>query len=235
MSGLPSPTELAREYGAARRRMTDLVVGADEVVAAQRVPACPDWTVHALCSHVTGIAADLVARRNPGGDTQTWVDNQIRERAHRPLGEVLGEWEEVGPRFEELIERKPAGFSGLLYDLVAHEHDLRSAIGAPGARDTLGLLAAMEIERGLLERDLAAQGLPAVLLVAGSQQFRAGDGEPGLSLDVGDRTDGVFELFRLLGSRRSRRQLEAYAWNGDLERFLPALAHMPLPEDDLSE
>src|SRR5690349_12040037 len=114
MDAVTSPTELAAEYAAARRRMTDLLRDAEPAVAARRVPACPDWTVHALCSHVTGIAADLVARRNPGGDTQPWVDAQIAARAERPLADVLGEWEEVGPQFEALIERKPAGFGGLL-------------------------------------------------------------------------------------------------------------------------
>jgi uncharacterized protein (TIGR03083 family) len=235
MADAPTPGELAREYGASRRRINDLVVGATPDVVAMRIPSCPDWTVHSLCSHVTGIASDLVARRNPGPDVQAWVDGQIAERADRPLDAVLAEWNGIGPSFEVLIERKPAAFGGLLYDLIAHEHDLRQAIGAPGARDSVGVVMAMEMEREMLERDLGAHGLPAVRLAAQGHEFLAGDGEIGLELDLGDRPDGVFELFRLLGSRRSRRQIAEYPWQGDVERFLPALAHMPLPDDDLVE
>jgi len=234
VSEVATPAELAFEYGAARQRMADLVT-ADDAVRDIRVPACPEWTVHALCSHVTGIAADLVGRRNPGADVQAWVDAQIADRADRPTVDVIAEWNEVGPAFEELIERKPAGFGGLLYDLIAHEHDLRHAIGVPGARDTPGLRAAMEMERAMLERDLVAHDLPAVRLAAGGYELLAGTGPVTLELDLGEREDGVFELFRMLGSRRSRAQLEAHAWRGDLARFLPALAHMPLPDADLVE
>jgi len=235
MTGTATPSELAHEYGEARQRMSDLVIGADATVGSTPIPACPQWTVHALFSHVTGIAADLSARRNPGADVQAWVDGQIAERADRALADVLAEWAEVGPQFQELIERKPAGFGGLLYDLIAHEHDLRGAIRVPGAREGAGLVAAMEMERAMLERDLASHDLPAVRLAAGGHEFVAGDGGVELTLDLGDRADGLFELFRALGSRRSRAQLAQLPWQGDLDRFLAALAHMPLPDHDLVE
>ena len=235
MTGTTTPSELAHEYGEARRRMSDLVADAGATVVSTRIPACPEWSVHALCSHVTGIAADLTARRNPGPDVQAWVDGQIAERADRALADVLAEWAEVGPQFEALIERKPAGFGGLLYDLIAHEHDLRGAIGVPVARDSAGLAAAMEMERAMLDRDLAVHDLAAVRLLAAGHEFVAGEGDVELTLDLDDRADGLFELFRALGSRRSRAQLGTLPWQGDLDRFLPALAHMPLPDHDLTE
>ena len=39
----------------------------------------------------------------------------------------------------------------------------------------------------------------------------------------------------LLGSRRSLAQLRAYPWQGDLDRYLPGIAHMDLPASDLVE
>ncbi|MBA2495602.1 MAG: hypothetical protein H0V33_00615 [Acidimicrobiia bacterium] len=48
-------------------------------------------------------------------------------------------------------------------------------------------------------------------------------------------TTTPFELMRLLGSRRSRDQIVAASWNGDVEPFLAALAHMPLPVHDIVE
>jgi hypothetical protein len=62
-----------------------------------------------------------------------------------------------------------------------------------------------------------------------------GEGDVALTLDLGDRPDGTWHLTRVLGSRRSLAQLRSYPWQGDLDRYLPALAHMPLPESDLDE
>ena len=107
MTTAPAGEALAREYGESRRRISDLLADAGAEVASTRIPACPEWSVQSLSSHVTGIAADLVGRRNPGPDVQAWVDAQIAERADRPLADVLAEWNDVGPRFEQLIERMP--------------------------------------------------------------------------------------------------------------------------------
>ena len=39
----------------------------------------------------------------------------------------------------------------------------------------------------------------------------------------------------LLGSRRSRDQIIGAPWDGEVEPFLVALAHMPLPGQDIIE
>ena len=57
-----------------------------------------------------------------------------------------------------------------------------------------------------------------------------GDGDPAVSI-----TTTPFELMRLLGSRRSLSQVVSAGWEGDIEPFLPALAHMPFPETDIEE
>jgi hypothetical protein len=67
-------------------------------------------------------------------------------------------------------------------------------------------------------------------LRAGDREWTLGEGEPTVSL-----TTTPFELMRLLGSRRSRRQILAAPWEGDVEPFLPGLTHMPLPERDIVE
>ncbi len=225
-----TPGDFAREYATTRGRITELVAGLSDDDAAVVVPACPAWTVKDLLAHLVGVPADLVARRNPGGDTQAWVDAQVAERRPRPVENLLAEWGEIGPQFEGLIERKPALFAGLLYDQVAHEHDLRGALGQPGARDTEALRLSMNVECEQLTTDLHRLDLPAVRLSANGGTWLAGEGEPGLTID----TD-LFEVFRLLGSRRSDRQMRAAPWQGEFDRFLPALSHMPLPIHDLVE
>jgi uncharacterized protein (TIGR03083 family) len=225
----PSPAEFAAQYRACRARTTALLARVDDETARTvMVPACPEWSVHSLACHLAGVAAALVARDNPSGDQQAWVDRLVDERRDAPLATVIDEWNGAGPAFEAVIERYPHHFAGLVYDVVAHEHDLRAALGADGEPDLEGVRVAMSLAITLLEADLARHRLPAVRLVAGDDEWVAGEGTPELELD----TD-LFELFRLLGSRRSRAQVLAAPWNGDVERFLPALAHMPLPPDDL--
>jgi uncharacterized protein (TIGR03083 family) len=229
---MPAP-ELAGEYAAARARIRSLLADVDATTAATIVPTCPDWTVHDLCAHLAGVPAALVARDNPPpGDNQPWVDRQVRERADRSVAELLDEWDAVGPPFEALIRKLPHAFGGLVYDVVAHEHDLRGALGRPGARDNTGVVASVELLVPMVERDLAAHGpTPGTLrLRAGEQEWTIGGGEPTVSL-----TTTPFELMRLLGSRRSRAQILAAGWDGEVEPFLPALAHMPLPVADIIE
>jgi uncharacterized protein (TIGR03083 family) len=232
---IPTPADHAAAYRGARERITALLADVTAEQATLVVPSCPDWTVQQLCCHLAGVCADLVARRGPTGDTQAWVDGQVAERAGRSVEELMTEWASVSPAFEELIERKPAGFAGLAYDVVVHEHDLRAALGRPGERSHRDVTTVMETQRQLLARDLAAHGLAAVELCADGMRWTAGSGTPGVVLDLGDRPDGTWHLMRILGSRRSRAQLAAEPWQGDWEAFLTGLAHMPLPATDLVE
>lgn len=229
---MPAP-DYADEYAATRSRVRALLTDSDERAAAAVVPACPEWTVHDLCAHLVGVPAALVARDNPPqGDNQPWVDRHVAERSDRDLGELLDEWDAVGPAFEGLMRKLPHAFGGLVYDAVAHEHDLRGALGRPGERDGAGVHATLDVMVAIVQRDLAANGpVPGTLhLRAGDREWIVGEGDPTVSLST-----TPFELMRLLGSRRSRRQILAAPWDGDVEPFLPALAHMPLPDRDLVE
>ena len=229
---MPAP-DYADEYAGSRSRIRQLLEGVDAAEAATVVPTCPAWTVHDVCAHLAGVAAALVARDNPPpGDNQPWVDAHVAARAGRPLAAVLDEWDEVGPAFEGIMRKVPRAFGGLVYDVVAHEHDIRGALGRPGERDSDGVHASLEILAGIVERDLAERGpVPGALrLSTGGRTWSLGEGELVVALET-----EPFELMRLLGSRRSRAQLLAAGWEGDVEPFLGALAHMPLPDHDIVE
>ena len=95
-----TPEEYANEYGESRQRIRSIVEAAvsnpatAQSIAGVMVPACPDWTLTNICSHLAGICRDLVERNNPGADAQAWVDRQVAERADRSLGSLLDEWDE---------------------------------------------------------------------------------------------------------------------------------------------
>jgi uncharacterized protein (TIGR03083 family) len=228
---MPAP-DYADEYTACRDRLRDLLLPCSAAQLATVVPACPEWTVKDCLAHVVAIAVKLVNRQNPTGDTQAWVDEGVAERRGASVAELFTEWDGVGEAFATIQRKVPQAFGGLTYDAVAHEHDIRAAIGAPGARDDAGVWASLEIMVPMVERDLAAKGpVPGTIrLDAGDRSWTIGSGAPEVAL----QTSG-FELMRVLGSRRSRAQVLAAGWVGDVAPFLDALAHLPLPEADLVE
>jgi uncharacterized protein (TIGR03083 family) len=223
---------MADEYRAARLRMQEIASTLSTELASRMVPACPEWSVHDLFSHVTGIAADLSAGRRPeGGDTQGWVDRQVAERRDRSVADVVAEWDEVGPQFEALIAARPDRLWGLTYDTVVHEHDLRNAVEQPGERDSSGVVLAAELGLRLVELDLAKHGLPAFRWIDDDgTEHVVGAGAPELTL-----RSSAFEALRLLGSRRTIEQLHAADFDGDLDRYLPGIVHMDLPSGELGE
>jgi uncharacterized protein (TIGR03083 family) len=224
-------TLVADAYRSSRLRMQELAAGLDAETAARTVPACPDWDVRDLLSHVTGIATDLSAGRRPeNGDTQGWVDRQVEERRDRTAAEVSEEWSTSGPAFEAMIEAAPQRLWGLTYDLVVHEMDLRGAIGDRGGRDSDDVALAAQLGLRLVAMDLDKAGLPAFRAVIDGTEHVVGDGAPGLML-----TGSAYDVLRLLGSRRTIDQLRAADFEGDLDRYLAGILHMDPPSADLGE
>ncbi len=155
---------------------------------------------------------------------------QVADRADVPVAALLDEWDEVGPVFEAAIAVSPVGLGSLLYDVVAHEHDLAAALGRSAERSGSGIDLSLDVLAGIIAGDLAANGLPAVQFGDGDVEWIVGEGDPEFRVRA-DR----FELMRFLGSRRSLAQMRTFDIDGDLDRFLPGLAHLPLPTVDLTD
>jgi uncharacterized protein (TIGR03083 family) len=221
---------LAAEYRASRERMITLIASTDDTQRRLVVAACPAWTVHDLVSHVTGIAVDLSVCQAPTGDPQSWVDRQVDERRGRATGDVVAEWVGACEAFEPMIAGSPKAFWGLVYDLIVHEFDLRQALGDRSGRDGDAVMVAAELGLRLVKGDLRSAGLGSLLVEMAGEHIRVGSGDVELTL----RTT-PFECLRLLGSRRTRAELEAADFEGDLDRYLDALVHMELPVQSLGE
>jgi uncharacterized protein (TIGR03083 family) len=221
---------LAAEYRASRERMITSIASTDDAQRHLVVAACPAWTVHDLVSHVTGIAVDLSAGQAPTGDPQSWVDRQVDERRGRATGDVVAEWTRACETFEPMIAASPKAFWGLVYDLIVHEFDLRQALGDRTGRDGDAVMVAAELGLRLVKGDLRSAGLGSMLVEMAGERIRVGSADVELTL----RTT-PFECLRLLGSRRTRAELEAADFEGDLERYIDALVHMELPVQSLGE
>lgn len=224
--------ECAFEYDRCRQRIGDLLTQVDADVV---IPTCPDWTVADACGHLAGIPVSLLAGNLPGADAQGWVDADIAIRRGRPIDALLDEWAEATPEFQKLMAAQGGRIAGLLLDAVAHEHDIRHALGRPGGRDGRGVVISMAFERLLLSSDLKRLGRGSITVVSSDGEWSAGSTDPTVSLDLTDHTNGTWELFRLLGSRRSAAQVDRYGWVGSWRNLEGGLFHMPLPSLDIDE
>jgi uncharacterized protein (TIGR03083 family) len=201
-------------YRGCRMRLTGLLADIDGRQAETLVTTCPGWAVHDVLAHVSGGVVDAVNGRMEGAGTDAWTARQVNERREMSIAEIIDEWNVHAQRVEPLLDT--AGDLGrqAVADVVSHEHDIRTALGQPGARstDAVGIGLTFAAER-LVE---AAEALDNSLRVESGRMVFGPDGA-----DVTLRGD-PFELLRAITGRRSLGQIRQLAWEGDVERVIPA-------------
>jgi uncharacterized protein (TIGR03083 family) len=220
--------DLSDGYHATRRRVSELVRSLDPDALEARVPACPDWTVHQLLAHLTGIPEALTSGSFPTGDTQAWLEGLVVERQDVPVDELLDRWEACAAGTSAIVD---GGAHQLLIDVVSHEHDLRGAVGAPGARGSAEVRACVQLLLDLLSPAILEAGLGALVVDSGEVRWASQFARPGCTL----RLD-PWEAIRVLQSRRTADEVRALPLSGDVEPYLAVLAgHSALPETSLGE
>lgn len=251
-------TDLGSVYGAARQRVTELVSGLSDDEAKQTVPACPEWRVHDVLAHLSGVCDDIVSGNLEGVATDPWTAAQVDKRRDWPLAKILDEWAEKAAEVEPIVQFFPGRVNEqFVLDMTTHEHDLRHALGRPGAQDSEAVDVAVRfvVEVGFLA-NVGLRGLPALEVVAGDHRWVAGGlgspvalDEAGIRAAVGEAVAGVvtsgtapmnsdaepagslkvsaFDLMRALSGRRSQDQIAAFGWSVDPTPYLPAFQFGP--------
>jgi uncharacterized protein (TIGR03083 family) len=221
-----SQPEFTDAYRATKTRIVDLVATVSDDDWSRTVPACPDWTVHNLLSHMVGISAELGAGRYPTGDLAAWLADLVDTRRDTRVQVLLDEWTRAVDVAEPMYT--PNGL--LLVDLVVHEHDLRRAVEQPGARDSVQVKRILPLILGSLADPLRAADLGAVVVREGDCTWRSHDTPDGWIIDA-----SPWEATRMLESRRTAAELRARCGPG-VEPYLTVLrAHLPLPAVSLNE
>lgn len=200
---MTSVPQLAPLYRDARQRVTEMVGELDVAELAAAVPACPGWSVADVVAHLTAVGQDALAGRLTKPPTDDETAAQVARFSGQPVDQVLGTWNGLGPQFEEVI----AGFGiwPAVLDVVAHEHDIRGALGRPGARDS----EAVALGAARLLAGLEPPG--PILVECDGEELRVG---PGAGEPLVLHTT-AFEAFRWRLGRRSRAQLAAMEWSAD--------------------
>jgi uncharacterized protein (TIGR03083 family) len=166
-------------YAEGRARISDLVLALAAEDADRPVPTCPQWTVGDVVSHLVGICADVLVGNIAGVATEPWTAEQVRTRTGRALPAVVEEWSEVGPQVEALAEHFPGQMGAQwLTDLTTHEHDIRTAVGRPGARDSRGVEIGLDFLVMVgFHAAVSARGLRPLVVKAGERSWVVGTGE----------------------------------------------------------
>jgi uncharacterized protein (TIGR03083 family) len=216
------------EWTRAQQRVIELVRDLPVERTLTTVPACPDWTVRDLFSHMVGLGTDVVAGDEPDDHNATWTARQVRERRDRDVAALIAEWTGVA---EPLRAWMRAHGTRPLGDVIIHEQDLRGALGVPGARDTAGL----HTIRDRFAPRLAARvaDLPPIALVGPRWRWSSAGPVEDAAVVVGADD---FDLSRALLSRRSAAQLRSWTTRGDITPYLDRFPLLgPLPLTDLAE
>lgn len=215
MSDQPAAPDLGELYAAARQRITQLVADVDP---ATPVPATPEWTVHDVVAHLSGVVEDALAGNMEGAPGPAWTAAQVTRRRPMSLAELLEDWTTRAPAFEGFLS-SPAGasVSAAVFDVSTHECDLRGALGLPAdPHESVAAFMASAMVGAIVGRSADA-GL-APLRVVTIEGDAAGPDDAPVRLEISRH-----ELLRAAFGRRSPEQLGAYAWVGDPT---PYLAHV---------
>jgi uncharacterized protein (TIGR03083 family) len=192
-------------YKALRGRVREVVEAADPAALDAIVPATPEWRARDLLAHLVGVTDDVVNGRLEGIASNAWTQAQVDARRDRPVGELLVEWEEVAPQFESMLAAAPAEIAGqALFDAATHEHDLRNALGAPGARESDAVDSGWQWLVGARTR----AGAHALCFVTDAGEESSGVGDPVARIEA-----SRFELFRAVSGRRTADEVARYGWD----------------------
>ena len=192
-------------YASARERISAMLAGADDSVAARAVPATPGWTVHDVVAHLRGIVDDALTGNMDGVATDPWTAAQVERGRTAPLPQLLAEWNRDAPMIESFLS-SPGGAdnAAAVIDVHTHEADLRGALGLPPVvPDDYGPLMFSMLAGGLVERANQA-GLQAVR-VCTTEGDEAGPADAPVTVRLARH-----ELHRAALGRRSAEQIAAY-------------------------
>jgi uncharacterized protein (TIGR03083 family) len=212
--------DVGAAYRDLRLRILGLVEGLTDEAWERPVPHCPEWTVRETLAHLAGIVDDGINNNMVGVTTPPWTAAQVAKRADHTGPQIAEEWATWAPFVEARATERGMAMSQMLFDAYTHEHDIRHALGQPGARDSTASLVSL----GFLAGRAATRegGYPIQVSLGGVDMF------DGCAVDAPRMSASAFDVIRSIGSRRSRSQVEALTWSrppGDLLDALPAFGY----------
>ncbi|CAB4662402.1 unannotated protein [freshwater metagenome] len=213
MSYLVPAEEVVKAYVELRERMIALLRGLPEDAAQIIVPHCPEWTVQETVSHMMGVPEAIMLGDMEGVAGEEWTQRQVERHRGDSLKDLADAWEAQGPQFLQILPNIPQPtLSQFVFDVTSHEHDVRHAVGQPGARDSVAVTVGLGFIKTVI------------------------DSRDGIDIaEVNESSVSTFDLFRSLGGRRSREQIAAIGLDVEyVEKAIDPLPYsipiIPIPE-----
>lgn len=210
-----------QHYRQCRLRVRELVGALGEIVLAQRVPACPQWTILELLAHQAGMAADFASASITGWPGDEQANAQVSARISATVDELIREWEQHAAAVEGALHTGEGLV--MMHDALCHEADLRGALrlGRPPREAWLASLT--ELLKDFDHRNDAGR----LVVHTDEETYEAGPGEPVTTLEV-----HAYELWRGMLGRRSQGQMADWSWLPDAGRYtglLPVMSPVAAP------
>jgi uncharacterized protein (TIGR03083 family) len=212
--------------------MTEFAATLTEDQAGARVPALPAWSVRETYAHLAGVCAEVADATLTGPASDEDTARHVRARSGRSLTELCAEWNEIGPRIEQLL----AGPKGYRYHLMVqdawnHEQDVFGALGLPQRKEDPTTRTTATVLGDMYARAWNKLGVtPAVRVTTESADWVFGVGGTVAELQTSD-----FELARMLIGRRTLEEIRDAGWTGDPSEAVDRLHYFPVPAASLRE
>ncbi len=219
----------ADAYRALRERVCDIVRAADPAALDAIAPATPEWRVRDVLAHMVGVNTDIVTGTLAGVGTDPWTAVQVDTRRDVPVEQMLEEWTTTSPEVEANAALLGPAVGRWLLDACTHEHDIRHALGEPGAHESGAVALGYEWGTDRLVGPLEGEGARGLAL-----HTEAGTKDLGSEPRTGVRAS-QFEVVRAMTGRRSRAQIEAYGWDGPARPEALVLGIFTIRPDDFVE
>jgi hypothetical protein len=223
----------ARDLGdiwkATWERIGSVLRDAPESVVDTPAPTVPGTTVGDVLTH-------LVETATAAADDSRTIAQAVLSRpaaqSNRAtvLADLLADWDKAAALVHDRIDADPQFASAIITVAVMCEHDLRDAVGSPGARDDIAIKVALDELSGRFSDRVEAADLPPLRVTVEQWGTIIGAGRA-TSCVVADR----FEFVRAMSGRRSAAEIVRWNWGVSPDAYLPVMSEVDLPTDEIHE
>jgi hypothetical protein len=224
------PRDWTGIWDATCARIDTLLGGLSDTLLDGPVATVPGTTVRDIIAHL--IDTVVAAAKDPVRFTRTTL--ALPEAANTRLAarvvELEADWNIGATLLRGRLESDVLLASAAVTAVVMCEHDLRTALDLPGARDDIAIKVALDELSGRLSDRVERAQLPPLRVTVEQWGTIVGAGRA-RSCVVADR----FEFVRAMSGRRSAAEIIRWNWGVAPEPYLAVIAEVALPTEEIHE
>lgn len=224
------PRDLPKIWDNTKSRIIALVKNIGDQAGSTPLTTAPGASVRDVFAHLATTARRAAdAPEEFARDTLT-PPQPGESVSDVPLTDVLAEWDKAVSAVRGLVETDAVVAALLITDAVMCEHDLRTALNVPAARDDIAVKVALD-EFSARFSDRAEQAaLPPLRVTVEQWGTIVGNGRAG-SCVVADR----FEFVRAMSGRRSAAEIQQWNWGVEPTAYFSVISEIGLPAHEVHE